>query len=689
MAWKFGSWLGKRHEAANPRKRSKMLLTVLEERDVPATLTSFSVTAGGTGSGIVRVSSATTTPTTLYDIVPYGANFGTNISVAVGDVNGDGIPDIITAPGVGAPANIRVYDGNTGQQLKGTIGSFYAFPPSFTGGVNVAVADLNNDGHADIIVSQESGGSEVRVFDGATGALLETLDPFGGFQGGARVAAADVNGDGTPDIIIGAGPSAGPRVVVYSGLTTTQLYSFYAFDSGFTGGVYVAAGDLANSSTNADIVVGAGPGAGPNVVVLNGASPTSTPIASFYAYDPAFTGGVRVAVGNVPNFGNGIYTTNGPGAAPNTAEFDGSTFTERASFYGAPSGDGGYVAATGPTTSATYTTGVENLYAFTAPDNTNNTVLALTASPFVGAGTSAIFDPNKTYTIHVDNSDVTNPSNDILFQVSFSAPNSLGVQTYTLKEIEGSTVTVLATGTPNSIASLSNVSGEFFAGTADDPSFYDKTGITNFLNNTGTFPRPAGSAVNYYGPNVNDLAMVIEIPTSQLLQTGGGNTIGVWGTSETLGVQTDRVGMGLVQTLLLPAADQSLYNTTSPVNDRANFLPDALNQLENAPYNLTADQATAVANQLLPDMLIFTTGTPFTTNSTDANGFPNGRRLRDDTANYLLNLMTNGAITTDNVPDDNGDRITDGTANSPSTFRQILFPYIGAPNNPGTGPNLN
>ena len=68
------------------------------------------------------------------------------------------------------------------------------------------------------------------------------------------------------------------------------------------------------------------------------------------------------------------------------------------------------------------------------------------------------------------------------------------------------------------------------------------------------------------------------------------------------------------------------------------------------------------------------------------------RRLRDDVIDteYTL-LLTAFKITSDNVPDDNGDKITDGTRRPDMTLRPIAFPYIGAANTPlngpGTGPN--
>ena len=61
--------------------------------------------------------------------------------------------------------------------------------------------------------------------------------------------------------------------------------------------------------------------------------------------------------------------------------------------------------------------------------------------------------------------------------------------------------------------------------------------------------------------------------------------------------------------------------------------------------------------------------------------------MRDDVIDLELSLLTGGAIPSDNVADDNGDRITDGTMRPNGTFRTAAFPYIGPPNNPPAGPN--
>ena len=135
----------------------------------------------------------------------------------------------------------------------------------------------------------------MKVFDALT--RQQRFDFFAfdpGFRGGVRVAAGDVNGDGYPDIVCAAGPGGGPHVKVFSGSNLALLYSFYAYDSGFNGGINVAVGDV-NGDGFADIVTGPGSRGGPNVKVFSGAN--GAQLLSFFAFDRGFTGGVSVAAG--------------------------------------------------------------------------------------------------------------------------------------------------------------------------------------------------------------------------------------------------------------------------------------------------------------------------------------------------------------------------------------------------------
>ena len=82
----------------------------------------------------------------------------------------------------------------------------------------------------------------------------------------------------------------------------TEVASFYAYDPAFTGGVDVAAADVTGDGV-AEIITGAGPGGGPHVRAFSLAGGVVTEVASFYAYDPAFTGGVHVAAADLTGDG--------------------------------------------------------------------------------------------------------------------------------------------------------------------------------------------------------------------------------------------------------------------------------------------------------------------------------------------------------------------------------------------------
>ncbi len=257
----------------------------------------------------------------LYSFFAYDPNFTGGVRVAVGDVNGDGIPDIITGAGPGGGSDIKIFDGSTGALIR----EFSPFNPLFTGGQYIAAADLNNQGYDDIIVGADyGGGPEVIVFDGKTGAILYNFfayDPA--FIGGVRVAAGDVLGNGHVDIICGAGPGGGPNVTVFqpnADGTVTPNRSFFAYDPAFTLGIYVAAGEVQGNGTDA-IITGAGAGGGPNVSIFDGSDESL--IASFFAYDPGFVGGVRVAAVQGSDGSVAVATVAGPGGGPQVSEFDG------------------------------------------------------------------------------------------------------------------------------------------------------------------------------------------------------------------------------------------------------------------------------------------------------------------------------------------------------------------------------
>ncbi|MFL5340630.1 MAG: FG-GAP-like repeat-containing protein, partial [Gemmataceae bacterium] len=255
--------------------------------------TRYVVTGADAGGGpAVRV--YTTDGTLKYSFFALNPRFTGGVRVAVGDVNGDGIEDIIAAAGPGGGPQVQVFDGKTGALLR----SFFAYNLGFTGGVYVASGDVNGDGFADIVTGVGGGGGpHVEVFSGADGSLLQSFFAYNpAVTTGVSVAAGDVDGDGKADIVTGAGPGGAPHVQVFRGTDLSVLRSFFAGPTTFTGGVYVAAGDL-NGDGIADIAVGLGASATATdqsrLRVYNGA--TQALLYDFAPYG-SFHGGVRVAV---------------------------------------------------------------------------------------------------------------------------------------------------------------------------------------------------------------------------------------------------------------------------------------------------------------------------------------------------------------------------------------------------------
>jgi len=126
-----------------------------------------------------------------------------------------------------------------------------------------------------------------------------------------------------PMLITGAGPGGGPHVIARAADNKAVLLSFYAYGANFTGGVRVATGDV-NNDGHDDIITAPGPGGGPHVRVFSGK--TGVVLNEFMAYAANFTGGVFVAAADVNNDGKAdIITGPDQGGGPHVKIFNGAS----------------------------------------------------------------------------------------------------------------------------------------------------------------------------------------------------------------------------------------------------------------------------------------------------------------------------------------------------------------------------
>jgi uncharacterized delta-60 repeat protein len=270
--------------------------------------------------------------TRVTSFAPYGASYAGDVAVAFGDVNGDGIDDLITGAQVGNP-NVKVYNGaafqngtfNPANPDATLMASFFPYALQFNVGVNVAVGDITGDGYADIVTGASVGNPDVRVYSGKNLAAGPTMIaqwfPYAlQFNVGANVAVGDVNGDGFADIVTGA-TGGNPDVRVYSGrdiVTATfqptggsLLAQFFAYGLNFNVGAFVTVGDVTGNGFG-DVITGASIG-NPEVKVYNGNAiaagtfnahnPDGSKLADFFAYDLGANLGVSVSAADFDGAG--------------------------------------------------------------------------------------------------------------------------------------------------------------------------------------------------------------------------------------------------------------------------------------------------------------------------------------------------------------------------------------------------
>ncbi|MEN8263117.1 MAG: FG-GAP-like repeat-containing protein [Nitrospirota bacterium] len=183
------------------------------------------------------------------DLLAHDSLYG--IHLTTGDVDGDGTPELITSPGPGKNnvGNVRIWDIDTSQgigQWSASLINEFTVQSEYKYSVTVASGDVNGDGFDEIITGDgphKSARDVVRIFtmDGVLINVWQAGTAFGGY--GANVASGDLENDGVAEIIVAPGPGFDNmsyiKVLDTDGMEKTGFHPFF-----IPYGANVAVGDL-------------------------------------------------------------------------------------------------------------------------------------------------------------------------------------------------------------------------------------------------------------------------------------------------------------------------------------------------------------------------------------------------------------------------------------------------------------
>ena len=352
-----------------------------------------------------------------------------------------------------------------------------------------------------------------------------------------------------------------------------------------------------------------------------------------------------------------------------------------------------------PTVAHDQAADLADIYAFLDPNNNSNAVIIVTFHGFIVPGEAVnfgIYDPAIRYRIEIENTGDAIPDDfiDVTFGQRTADPGPAGKEILQVPKAQTAKITFSKlglfnggkffapvlnpslAGTPNTpfgVTPLDKTGNppldkngnpvdiKFFAGEVDDPFFFDIPGFARFIGsvrngapNLAFLDRGRDTFGGY-----NILSIAISIPAANL-RGPAGNVVGLSCAAQRRTIETptnkgeilasgpyknvDREGIPAVNVALVPFNRKNEYNASSPKKDAsgkfAGDIVKTLQALGTNPGNLGVLASVAVqkGDILRLDTLLSNTGTG---GGFGANGFPNGRRLKDDVIDILLSLIAN------------------------------------------------
>jgi hypothetical protein len=327
----------------------------------------------------------------------------------------------------------------------------------------------------------------------------------------------------------------------------------------------------------------------------------------------------------------------------------------------------------GPLISVQRSGDIGDIYAFLDPNDNSRLVLVLTTQGFIVPGEAvnfSVFDHQLSYGINFETTGNATPDQRIRIRFSRKRDAGSNPQTATIRLPNGASFTALTTvsdlsGTsPTPVITTDPATGViFFAGEIDDPFFFDIPGFNRFIASVlagSADPTQLQRGRDTFA-GYNTLGIALSLPVS-LFGTVANNEIGIHARTARVetGRQLDRQGIPAVNVALVPFPRKDAHNRASTEDDANGvFANDIIGTLQALGTNqngidLVRQLAITRGDFLRLGLNVQNLGPDGGINP--AAAFPNGRRLRDDVIDTILNVVTNGVITTGDNVNSNQDR---------------------------------
>jgi hypothetical protein len=183
------------------------------------------------------------------DLLAYSSLYGVNVTA--GDVDGNGTPELITSPGPGSKnlGVIKIWSIDTSQgagQWTASLVREFTVQSEYKHSVTIAAGDVNGDGKDEIITGDgpnRNARDVVRVFD-ENGLLLHVWQAGTSFEGyGANVASGDLENDGVSEIVVAPGPDPdNTSYIKIFDIAGAENAAFYPFNMQY--GANITTGNL-------------------------------------------------------------------------------------------------------------------------------------------------------------------------------------------------------------------------------------------------------------------------------------------------------------------------------------------------------------------------------------------------------------------------------------------------------------